>query len=345
MVSLSLENLKLGYKDNVVVSRLNLHLSEGELGCLLGASGCGKSTILRAIAGFVKILDGQIKFGDQVIATSKVSCPPQQRNVGLVFQDIALFPHLNIAKNIQFGLHRWSSADRAARLNELLTLVNLNGLQHRYPHELSGGQQQRVALARALAPKPKILLLDEPFSGLDAALRTRLTQEVRAILRQSGTTGLLVTHDQKDAFDFADRVAVMRNGEIEQVDGAYELYHQPKNRFVAQFVGPGDVISARVVDVDKVDCELGRLISKKPIGRAIGDQVELLFRPDDLIHDEHSPLKPVLTEKCFRGSYFLYRVRFPSGIELGCLAPSHHNHRIGDAIGVRLELEHLVVLS
>ena len=345
MAAVSLSDLVLGYDGTAVVHQVSLNLTSGELGCLLGPSGCGKSTLLRSIAGFTEVLSGQIRLADQIVADAHHWVPPQERGVGLVFQDVALFPHLSVFDNIRFGIESWSSKDQSARVTELLSLVGLSGLERRFPHELSGGQAQRVALARAMAPRPKVLLLDEPFSGLDSELRARLACEVRQILKADGVTALMVTHDQKEAFDFADRVAVMRNGIIEQFDASYRLYHEPRTEFVAKFVGAGDVLPCSVLNTLEVESPLGVLKSDAPLGYEPGQQLSVLFRPDDVIHDDHSDREARLVSKQFRGSHFVYRVRFENGVELGCLAPSHHDHDIGEQVGVRLEMEHLVLLA
>lgn len=219
-----------------VVDGLNLHLQQGHIGCLLGASGCGKTTILRAIAGFEPLRAGEIRLDGHVISALGQAVEPQDRHVGMMFQDYALFPHLNVAGNIAFGLRRWDKDKRAARVEELLDLVGLQDARHRFPHELSGGQQQRVALARALAPEPTLLLLDEPFSNLDVDTRERLAFEVRDILKKTGHTALLVTHNQAEAFAIADRIGVMENGRIVQWDTPYALHHTPASPFVADFV-------------------------------------------------------------------------------------------------------------
>jgi len=341
--ALTLQNLTLSYAGEPVVHAVNLSLAHRELGCLLGPSGCGKSTLLRAIAGFQGLDDGVIALAGHTLATADSMVMPENRGVGMVFQDVALFPHLTVASNIAFGLTQWASADAKARVEELLALIGLHGLESRYPHALSGGQQQRVALARAMAPRPQLLLLDEPFSGLDTELRGRLASEVRQILKADGISALLVTHDQREAFDFADRIAVMRAGRIEQFDTAYQIYHEPVSEFVAHFVGPGEVIDASVSGPRSVSSPLGELASDTEFGLPIGCPVHVFLRPDDLIHDDESPYRGRLIAKHFRGAHHVYDVQLDSGVVLGCLAPSHHNHDLGEDVGLRLELEHLVV--
>lgn len=227
-----------------VVTGLDLSLEQGHIGCLLGASGCGKTTILRAIAGFEPLRAGSIRLGGTLLSTSEVATEPQDRHVGMMFQDYALFPHLNVERNIAFGLRRWERARRTARIEELLELVGLQAARRRFPHELSGGQQQRVALARALAPEPELLLLDEPFSNLDVDTRERLAFEVRDILKKTGHTALLVTHNQAEAFAIADRIGIMSHGSIVQWDTPYALHHAPASPFVADFV-KREVLMAR----------------------------------------------------------------------------------------------------
>jgi len=219
-----------------VVTDLSLSLRRGHIGCLLGASGCGKTTILRAVAGFEPLRAGSIHLGGKLLSSPEQAVEPQDRHVGMMFQDYALFPHLNVEGNIAFGLRRWEKTRRQARVRELLDLVGLDEVGHRYPHELSGGQQQRVALARALAPEPELLLLDEPFSNLDVDTRERLAFEVREILKKTGHTALLVTHNQAEAFAIADRIGIMDRGSIVQWDTPYALHHAPATPFVADFV-------------------------------------------------------------------------------------------------------------
>lgn len=219
-----------------VVSDLNLVLQRGHIGCLLGSSGCGKTTILRAIAGFEPLRSGSIRLGEKLLSTPEHAMEPQERQVGMMFQDYALFPHLNVEGNVAFGLRRWEKSRRIARVRELLELVGLQDAARRFPHELSGGQQQRVALARALAPEPELLLLDEPFSNLDVDTRERLAFEVRDILKKTGHTALLVTHNQAEAFAIADRIGIMQDGRIIQWDTPYTLHHAPVSPFVADFV-------------------------------------------------------------------------------------------------------------
>ena len=339
---LQINDLQHRYGEHIVIDNLSLQLADGEIGCLLGSSGCGKTTVLRCIAGFEQPQGGQITVAGETLSAPGQHLAPERRRIGMVFQDYALFPHLDIASNIAFGLRGLPAAETTARVDELLELIGLIGRGKRYPHEISGGQQQRVALARALAPRPRLLLLDEPFSNLDVELRERLSQEVRNILKQSGTTAILVTHDQHEAFAVADKVGVMRAGRIEQWDTPYRLYHQPQTRYVADFIGQGAFLPGKAVDNFTVQMELGSLQSRSAIDARSPDPIQILLRPDDVIHDDASPMTAEVVNRVFRGAEFLYTLRLDSGAEVLSLVPSHHNHAIGERIGIRLDADHVV---
>ena len=337
---LALERITLAYGARAVVEDLSLNLARGGIGCLLGPSGCGKTTVLRAIAGFEPVRAGQIQVDGETISAPGRSLPPEQRRIGMVFQDHALFPHLTVAQNVAFGLR--GVADAPARVQQMLDTVGLAHAAARYPHELSGGQQQRVALARAMAPQPRLLLLDEPFANLDVELRERLGAELRGMLAASGMTALLVTHDQHEAFAIADEIAVMHDGRIQQWDTAYQLYHRPANRFVADFVGQGAFVRGQVEGAHALHLELGTVHSQEPLR---GRDVDVLLRPDDVVHDDASAITAEVVTKAFRGAEFLYTLRLASGATVLSLVPSHHNHAIGERIGIRLELDHVVTFE
>jgi iron(III) transport system ATP-binding protein len=334
-------NLSHAYGEQVVLRELSFSLARGAIGCLLGPSGCGKTTVLRCIAGFEAAQEGEIRLSGKVVSRPGLSLPPEKRRVGMVFQDYALFPHLRIGDNIAFGLQRVGSAERAARLAELAELTGLGGVLRKYPHEISGGQQQRVALARALAPRPELLLLDEPFSNLDVDLRERLSLEVRDIIRASGATAILVTHDQHEAFAMADEIGVLHQGRIQQWDTAYNLYHRPANRFVADFVGQGVFLPARRVSAHELEIELGVLSGN---GEGAED-LEVLLRPDDVVHDDAAATRAEVVHKAFRGAEILYTLRLASGRKVLALVPSHHNHALGERIGIRLDVDHVVAFQ
>ncbi|MCE3262926.1 MAG: putative Fe(3+)-transporting ATPase [Pseudoduganella sp.] len=338
MPILDLQQISYAFGSNTVVDRLSLQLAAGSIACLLGPSGCGKTTVLRCIAGFEATAAGSIAIEGDIVARPGLHVPAEKRRVGMVFQDYALFPHLTVAGNIGFGL---APRERQERVAALLQTVGLAGQGERYPHELSGGQQQRVALARALAPRPRLLLLDEPFSNLDIDLRERLAQEVRQILRAEGVSAILVTHDQYEAFAFADMVGVMHEGRIQQWDTPYNLYHRPANRFVADFVGQGVFLPGEVQADGRIRFELGSLDTQGAQGAA-GRKVDVLLRPDDVLHDDASALTAEVVAKAFRGAEFLYTLRLASGAHVLSLVPSHHNHALGERIGITLGADHVV---
>lgn len=348
MPLLELHSITQAYGDHIVVRNLSLSLAQGQIACLLGASGCGKTTVLRCIAGFEPVQRGRILLDGREVS-GQVHMAPEHRQIGMVFQDYALFPHLSVQDNIGFGMERASRDERHTRVEELLERVGLSGQGRKYPHQLSGGQQQRVALARALAPRPRLILLDEPFSSLDVELRERLSLEVRDILKTMGTSAILVTHDQHEAFAVADVVGVMREGRIEQWDTPYQLYHCPATRYVADFIGQGVLLPGEVAGPETVRMELGLLRSKLPlectadcIANGHNCALDVLLRPDDVVHDDAAPVRAVVVGKTFKGAEFLYTLRLPSGHQVLSLVPSHHNHALGEKIGIRLDVDHVV---
>lgn len=335
---LELKGISYAYNSQSVVRNLSLRLKQGDIGCLLGPSGCGKTTVLRVIAGFEKLAEGSIVLAGETVSREGYTLSPEKHRVGMVFQDHALFPHLSVAHNIAFGLKDWGKAEREERVETLLKMVGLPNTGSKYPHELSGGQQQLVALARALAPCPSLLLLDEPFSSLDVDLRERIGQEVREILKIQGTTALLVTHDQFEAFAIADEIGVMNEGEIQQWDSGYNLYHRPANRFV----GEGVLMPGVVLDGRQVETELGTIVGEIPLECGAGCQVDVVLRPDDILHDDASTLQAEVAKKAFRGADILYTLLLPSERKVLSLVPSHHNHAIGEKIAIRLAVDHVV---
>ena len=339
---LELREVSRSFPGVAALERLSLTVEAGRIGCLLGPSGSGKSTTLRCIAGFERPDAGEVLAGGERLSGAGTWVPPERRRIGMVFQDFALFPHLDARANVAFGLRDLDRAARQRRARELLELVGLGAEAGRFPHELSGGQQQRVALARALAPRPRLVLLDEPFSNLDADVRTELAHSVRAALLAEGATALLVTHDQREAFAIADEIGVMRAGRLEQWDVPWKLYHSPKTRFVADFVGEGTFIPGTVVGPGRVSTELGVIEGQLTRDQVAGTLVDLLLRPDDVIHDDASELQAEVVERAFRGAQFRYTLRLPSGATALSFVPSHHDHAIGERIGIRLDAQHLV---
>ncbi|MDH3673278.1 MAG: ABC transporter ATP-binding protein [Gammaproteobacteria bacterium] len=340
---LDVRQLSAELRGNAIVQNATLQLSPGKIGAILGPSGCGKTTLLRSIAGFQVVSAGEIYLRGKLFSKKGFTLPPEQRHIGMLFQDLALFPHLSVEQNIRFGLRKLTEEEQRNRMYEVLELTGLASDQKKHPHQLSGGQQQRVALARALAPKPEILLLDEPFSSLDPQLREQVATDVRKILKRENVTSILVTHDQHEAFAMADEVGVMNEGHIAQWDTAYNIYHRPKTRFVADFIGLGSMIAAKVIDDTTLDTEFGIMTGKLSNSVVPGQMVDLLIRPDDIPHDDSSAITALVEEKRFRGADFLYKLRLVSGSHLLCYAPSHHNHQLGEPIGIRIDVEHLVV--
>ena len=328
-----------------VVSEISFAIREGELACLLGPSGCGKTTVLRAISGFQNLSEGSITLDGERLSETDFLVAPDKRQIGMVFQDHALFPHLTIARNISFGLKRLASADRANTVDEMLCLIGMQDLADKYPHELSGGQKQRVALARAIAPRPKLLLMDEPFSNLDAELRESLGQEVQALLRKLHITAIMVTHDQNDAFALGDHIGVMFDGRLVQWDTAFNLYHAPNSRFVANFIGDGIFVKGSMVQDNVVITNFGEIRGESVNNDFVGKEVDLLIRPDDVTHDADSPIRGQVTRKAFKGAQTLYTIRIESGDDLMSLVPSHVDYEVGDTIGVAIEADHLVCFA
>lgn len=340
-MQLQCTNIDLQHAGRSVLKDIEFTLPSGSMGCLLGPSGCGKTTLLRAIAGFHAVDNGQIILGERVLSQPGKTVDPSQRGVGMVFQDLALLPHLSVAANIAFGLHGRSGAETATRTQEMLDLTGLRGLESRYPHQLSGGQQQRVALARALAPQPAMLLLDEPFSSLDSSLRPILARQVRDIVSQTQTTALLVTHDQQEAFAMSQHIGVLGGGVLHQWSPAYDVYHRPADRFVAEFVGDGVWLKGQLDAHGRIHTALGELPALCTLPRSQGD-VEVLLRPDDIQHDDASPLKARIIDATFRGANILFELELPHGQRLKTLTPSHHNHRVGQDLGIRVDMDHVI---
>lgn len=343
---LEVNEASIGFGATKVVRQVSLKLHEGDIGCLLGPSGCGKTTLLRAIAGFEPLREGSIALHGKVVCDTQHMVAPERRRVGMVFQDFALFPHLTVAENIGFGLRGQGSRARQARIAELLELVGLADLASQHPHQLSGGQQQRIALARAMAPRPTVLLLDEPFSALDPELRGQLASEVRSLLKQDGITAILVTHDQTEAFTMADQIGVMNQGVLHQWDSGYNLYHHPATTFVADFVGRGALFAITVADRNSIDTPFGRLSGKLPEGIAPGTALQLLVRPDDIhLTTKQDGLHARIEERLFQGAAYLYTLQLDSGDRFQCLAPSHQQHNPGDTVDLKLDIQDLVLFS
>ncbi len=337
---IELEDLSLRFPGGVqAVDGLSLSVAHGEILALMGPSGSGKTTVLRIIAGLERPDRGRLVIRGHLVAGPRVFVEPERRGVGLVFQDYALFPHLTVKENVGFGLHPWRRDARRRRVDEVLELVGLAGVAHRPPHELSGGQQQRVALARALAPAPDVILLDEPFSNLDADLRGQIREEVGRILRYSSTTAIFVTHDQEEGFAIADRVGVLHDGRLEQVESPERVYHAPATPFVARFVGAAAFIRG-VVREDRIRTELGDFPNVP--GMPEGAAVEVMIRPDDIDFGPDPHGETIVVARQFRGPENLYRLRLPSGTTVPSVQSSTTVYTIGQRVRISARVLHVV---
>jgi iron(III) transport system ATP-binding protein len=335
-----LDSVRKQYAETTAVQDLTLSIAKGEFFTLLGPSGCGKTTTLRLIAGLDSPSSGTITLAGQLVSSTAYCLPPERRRVGIVFQDYALFPHMTVSENISFGLHGQSRSAIAKRANELLEMVGLSGSGRKYPHELSGGQRQRVALARSLAPSPGVMLLDEPFSNLDAELRVALRQETKGILRANGTTVILVTHDQEEAFSLSDRVGLLNAGRLEQVGTPYQIYHHPASRFIADFVGRADFVPA-TVQGDLVVSSIGSF-RRNGSAYPAAHQVDLMVRPDDVLIAPDPQGEAVIADVRFLGAHALYQLELPDQTHLHSLGLSAHLLPKGLRVKMTVSLPHTV---
>lgn len=327
--------LNKAFGETAVVQDVSFSMNAGQILALLGPSGCGKTTTLRLIAGFEELDSGSIEIAGQVVANGRVHLPPEKRRVGMVFQDYAIFPHLSVAANVGFGLNRKAEAER--RTTEMLEMVGLGGLGGQMPHELSGGQQQRVALARALALDPAIVLLDEPFSNLDTSLRAQVRQEVKELLRQNGATAVFVTHDQEEALFLGDLVAVMHDGRLQQIGTPEMVFHQPRTRFVAEFMGQTDFLPGEVSG-NGLETPMGFLPQATPLTE--GTAVEIALRPDDVRLDEDENGNARVVSRQFIGIAHIYEVALPSGHRLHSWQPHKYNWPKGTAVRASFRFDH-----
>ncbi len=317
------------------VQNVELAIDHGEKMVLIGPSGCGKTTLLRLIAGFESPTSGTLAVGGELVTGPEESLPPEKRRVGMVFQDYALFPHMDVEHNVAFGIR--NKSERPKRVSEVLSMVGLTGMEKRYPHALSGGEQQRVALARALAPRPAIVLLDEPFSNLDAGLRGRVRRDVLDILNEAETSAIFVTHDQEEAMLFGDRIAVMNEGKIEQVDTPEVIFHNPTSTFVAKFMGIADFIPARI-EGNKLVTEIG--VIKQPKNVTGKKSIELMLRPDDVSISDDQAGKCRILERVFQGAHNLYKIALPSGNVVHSIELHYRTYSVGQAVSLRIDAGH-----
>lgn len=340
---LELHSISCAYDSSrPAVRDMSFSVREGEILCLLGPSGCGKTTVLRAIAGFEPVQSGEILLSGRVVSSLSETVPTEHRRIGMVFQEYALFPHLRVADNIAFGLNHLPRAERKRLVDEMLCLTGLEGFERRYPHELSGGQQQRVALSRALVQNPVLLLLDEPFSNLDPDMASRMRQEVHALLRRMNITSIMVTHDHDEAFAMADRIAVLNQGVLEQIDSPELIYHLPATRFVADFVGQADFIAGRIHQ-GLVHTELGTF--PNALNGSEGDHVAVMIRPDDVHLVPNKSAEPRIVARQFRGSENLYTVQLPSGQIVHSSESSTSVYQDGTSVDLHVSATHTVLFQ
>lgn len=340
--ALSVSQLQCGYQQQTILDRLSLDVEAGEIVCLLGASGCGKTTLLKAIAGLMDTNQGTIHIDGQAVNGPNLKVEPEHRQIGMIFQDYALFPHLNVGQNIGFGLRHWSKQHKRQRITEMLSLVHLDGLEDRFPHQLSGGQQQRVAIARALAYQPKLLLLDEPFSNIDNQVRHELIGEIRQLFKAQGMTAILVTHSREEAFAFGDKIAVMNQGKIEHYGHAAELYHRPNNTFVAEFLGACRFLPAKRLNGDHFVTELGTLQAQALAPIAEGESGLVLLRPHQVTVSADNSSAYRVVESQFTGEN--YRVLVSLG-EQSVIATTSQPLPAGQLVSVSLNSSEFIALA
>ncbi|MBS4021255.1 MAG: ABC transporter ATP-binding protein [Dethiobacter sp.] len=344
-IELKAVSKKYAGTEEPAVKNLSLAVEKGSIVTLLGPSGCGKSTTLRLIAGFERPDVGSIALAGKVVSDSNTWIAPEKRGVGMVFQDYALFPHLNIFKNIGFG---YKANDHNKRITEVIELVNLKGYEKRYPHELSGGQQQRVALARALTRKPVVVLLDEPFSNLDADLRVHMRLEVKRIIKESGATAIFVSHDQKDALAISDSIVVMNEGVVQQMGTPREIYQYPENKFVATFVGQSNILEGKMArDEESVITDLGIIPCSHTHGLKSGEEVYISIRPDSFEMDPEGQIKGRIKESTYTGESIdaVVEIVFDNGTRRDLLTHIHPEKevKIGDLVRFKV-LPHFIAV-
>ncbi|MCG9656516.1 ABC transporter ATP-binding protein [Vibrio mediterranei] len=340
--ALSIKNLSCQYDGQTILESLSLQVEQGEIVCLLGASGCGKTTLLKAVAGLLPLSQGVMTLGERVIDNGEVWLAPEQRNIGMIFQDYALFPHLTVAQNVAFGLKGMAKQEQDAIVEEMLTLVHLDQFSDRYPHQLSGGQQQRVAIARSLAYKPDLLLLDEPFSNIDTQVRHELIREIRKIFKKQGVTAIFVTHSREEAFAFADKMAVMNQGVIEQYGTASELYFCPSSKFVADFLGGGSYLAATYLSGSTFNTAIGHIEASSCTLIDQGAKCQLLVRPQHVQLRASDSSAIAILEQHFMGDHCRYVVEIEGTKVLGT---SMEALDVGQNVAVSVESQGIVAFA
>ena len=341
---LQLDDVKIIFDGQVVLSGVDLKVNDGEIISLMGSSASGKTSLIRSIAGFNRISSGTIKIDDITVEDNKNFVNVDKRNIGVIFQDLALFPHLTVRENICFGLHKDNKKNQNIRSTKLEEMLNISSIADRYPHQISGGQQQRVAIARAIAPKPSILLLDEPFSALDEELKETLMTDIKNTLKNEKTTAILITHNPKEAFTMSDKIAFLSDGKISQFDTPYNIYHKPTSREIANFFGITSYLKAKIIDANHIETSLGTIFGNTQDFEKDSD-VYLLLRPDDIIHDDDSTESAKVIDKVFYGSDFLYELELQDKQKVFCYTPSHHNHALNESIGIKPVVDHLMLFE
>ncbi len=343
--SLELRNVSLRINQYRLANDISFQLQTGELACLLGPTGSGKSSVLRAIAGLISIDDGEILIGSILCSSTKKHVPTHTRQTTLVFQENTLFPHITLEENIRYGIKNWTLQNRNSRVNKLLKITCLEHKRTLYPHQLSGGELQRGAIARAMAPRPRIMLLDEPFSNQDTEIREELAWEVRQLLKSEQTTALMVTHNQDEAFALADKIGLLHHGDLVQWDYPQQLYHRPINRFAAEFVGRGSTIKGIVQSKTAVATSLGRITGAIDTEKfRIRQQVEVFLRPEDIEFNKNSRKKARVMQRRFRGTNYFYTFETIDSLEqFSCFISSNYVYETGDLVGLTLNVPDLIL--
>ncbi|MDE3268685.1 MAG: ABC transporter ATP-binding protein [Pseudomonadota bacterium] len=339
MALLEVDSLRYRVNDTPILDDISFALANRQVGCLLGQSGCGKTTLLRCIAGLEKINAGHIKLNDQCLSSCTFHRPAEERRIGMVFQDFALFPHLDVAANIAYGILGRSKREQRSCVGELLGILALQGYQNRYPHELSGGEQQRVAIARAIAPRPRMLLLDEPFANIDIKLRETLKSTLMEVLVHYNITAIFVTHNQEEAFDLADYIGILADGNIIQWGRAQDLYHNPKSVKVVNFIGVCSALPLTINNDLRLRCELGCISdTRHDINADNIHSYQLYLRPDDIIYDPQAKNFATVVNIAFRGTHCLYQLRLNSSVTLNYFS-ADKKLNIGDRLPICLRPE------
>lgn len=334
MSALEIKNLNCYYQQDHILKDLHLELQNNEIVCLLGESGCGKTTLLRAVSGLQNKISGDISINRQRVHSDTINLPPEKRKVGLIFQDYALFPHLNVFDNIAFSLMKMSKKERKKRVEKMLALVQLSDFSLRFPHQLSGGQQQRIAIARALAYQPELMLLDEPFSNLDQHVRFQLIKEIRHLLKKHEMSALFVTHSKEEGFAFADKIALMKAGKIIQIGAPQQLYSEPNCRYVADFMGQSNYVDVQVETSNSLNSDFGVLFSEAVLNYRPCTALQLLLRPEQLEITRDKAGKGVITDIDFLGALQKFTVR----VEDKLYSVQQNNHQQVYQIGDRVTL-------